>query len=120
MFDVFIIQKIKDEEERRRREESDRPRLEVPLPDLPEVERDPSVGAADRPGSDPDHLAAGAELVQPGRAVGAEPAGQHVVFPYRLGQGHALQRNQDLAQPVGSGPGAGVTAERAVAVDSLP
>lgn len=38
MFDFFIIQRIKDEEERRRRDEADRPRLEVPLPERPEEE----------------------------------------------------------------------------------
>jgi hypothetical protein len=46
MFDVFIIQKIRDEEERRR-QEHDRPRLEVPLPELPSEETE-----ADRRGSD--------------------------------------------------------------------
>ncbi|MBM4396062.1 MAG: hypothetical protein FJ087_10265 [Deltaproteobacteria bacterium] len=38
MFDVFIIQRIRDEEERRRRDDANRPRLEVPLPDRPEEE----------------------------------------------------------------------------------
>ena len=37
MFDVFIIERIRDEEERRRRE-SERPRLEIPTPDFSEEE----------------------------------------------------------------------------------
>lgn len=50
MFDIFIINKIKEEEERRRREQ-ERPRLEVPDLDLPlepypegEVEKSPTRG----------------------------------------------------------------------------
>jgi hypothetical protein len=35
MLDIFIIQKIREEEERRRREQ-ERPRLEVPIHEYPE------------------------------------------------------------------------------------
>ena len=38
---------------------------------LAEVEGDAAVVAAQRPGPDPDQLAAGAELVEPARRVGA-------------------------------------------------
>jgi hypothetical protein len=51
MFDVFIIQRIRDEEERRRRDDANRPRLEVPLPDRPEeepVEAEPTSAAEQR------------------------------------------------------------------------
>ena len=71
---------------------------------LAEVEGDLAVAAAQRPGADPDELAAGAELVQPGRAVGAEPAGQHVALPGLRGQRDPLERDQRLAQPVGPAP----------------
>lgn len=42
MFDVFIIERIRQEEERRR--EDNRPRLEVPLPDVMPEEPSPSDG----------------------------------------------------------------------------
>ena len=81
---------------------------------LAEVERDPAAAAAERAGADPDDLAAGAELVEPGRAVGAEPARQHVALPDLRGQRDALERDQRLAQAVGAGAG------RPVGVDVLP
>ena len=80
---------------------------------LAEVERDPP-GARQRPGADPDDLAAGGQLVEPGRAVGAEPAREHVALPDLGRQRDALQRDQRLAQAVGAGAG------RAVGVDVLP
>ena len=73
---------------------------------LAEVEGDAAVAAAERAGADPDHLAAGAELVEPGRRVGAEPARQHVPLPDLRRQRDALQRHQRLAQAVGPGAGA--------------
>ena len=81
---------------------------------LAEVEGDAAVVAAARAGADPDQLAAGAELVEPGRRVGAEPARQHVALPDLRGQRDALQRHQRLAQAVGAGAGG------AVGVDVLP
>src|SRR5260370_2059844 len=57
---------------------------------LAEVEGDPSVAAAQGPGAHPDELAAGAELVEPGRAVLAEAPGQHVPLPGLRRQGHPL------------------------------
>lgn len=47
MFDVFIIEKVREEEERRRREQ-ERPRLEVPEFDGPIPEPDPE-GPDDAP-----------------------------------------------------------------------
>ncbi len=47
MFDVFIIEKIREDEERRRRE-SERPRAEMPLPELTPEDVDSQV----RPGAD--------------------------------------------------------------------
>ena len=44
MFDVFIIQKIREEEERRNRRETERPRVEMPIPEVPDeavVEAEP-------------------------------------------------------------------------------
>ena len=81
---------------------------------LAEVEGDAAVGAPERAGPDPDHLAAGAELVEPGRRVGAEPSRQHVLLPDFRRQRHALQRHQRFAQAVGAGAGG------AVGVDVLP
>ncbi len=81
---------------------------------LAEVEGDAAVAAAAGAGADPDHLAAGAELVEPGGRVGAEPARQHVPLPDLGGQGDALQRHQRLAQAVRAGAGG------AVGVDVLP
>jgi hypothetical protein len=43
MFDAFIIQQIIQDEEERRRRDSDRPRLEVPRPDY---EPQPEAGQA--------------------------------------------------------------------------
>ena len=48
---------------------------------LAEVEGDAAVAAAAGAGADPDQLAAGAELVEPGWRVGAEAAWQHVSLP---------------------------------------
>ena len=81
---------------------------------LAEVEGDAAVVAPAGAGADPDDLAAGAELVEPGRRVGAEPPRQHVLLPDLRRQHHALQRHQRLAQPVGAGAGG------AVGVDVLP
>ena len=81
---------------------------------LAEVESDLAVVAPEGPGADPDQLAARAELVEPGRAVGAESPGQHVALPGLRRQRDALQRDQRLAQAIGPGAGA------AVGVDVLP
>ena len=81
---------------------------------LAEVERDAAGRAPSAPGADPDDLAAGGQLVEPGRAVGAEPARQHVALPDLRGQRHALQRDQRLAQAIGAGAGGPVR------VDVLP
>ena len=68
-----------------------------------EVERDPIEAR-----SDPDDLAAGAELVEPGGAVAAEAARQHVVLPGPGGQRHTLHGHQRLPQTVGAGAGGAV------------
>ena len=81
---------------------------------LAEVEGDLSVVAPKRPGTDPDELAAGAELVEPGGAVGAEPPGQDVPLPGLRRERHSLQRDERLAQPIRAGAGA------AVGIDVLP
>ena len=81
---------------------------------LAEVEGDAAVVAAAGAGADPDHLAAGAELVEPGRRVGAETPRQHVLLPDLRRQRDALQGHQRLAQAVGAGAGG------AVGVDVLP
>ena len=80
---------------------------------LAEVERD-AAGAREGPGADPDQLAAGRQLVEPGRAVGAEAAREHVALPDLGGERDALERHQRLAQAVGAGAGG------AVGVDVLP
>ena len=54
------------------------------------------------------------ELVEPGRAVGAEAARQDVALPDLGRERDALERHQRLAQAVGAG------ARRAVRVDVLP
>ena len=77
------------------------------------VERD-LAGAPQRPGADPDELAAGGQLVEPGRAVGAEPAREHVVLPDLGRQRDALKRHEGLAQAVDAGAGGPVH------VDVLP
>ena len=79
-----------------------------------EVEGDAAVAAPEAPGADPDQLAAGAELVEPVRGVGAEPPRQHVGLPHFRRQRDALQRHQRLAQAVGAG------ARFAERVDVLP
>ena len=79
-----------------------------------EVEGDAAIAAAAGAGADPDHLAAGAEFVEPGRRVGTEPPGQDVLLPHLRRQGDPLQRHQRLAQAVGTGAGG------AVGVDVLP
>ena len=69
---------------------------------------------ASGPGADPHQLAAGGQLVEPRRAVGAEPAREHVALPHLRRQRDALQRDERLAQAVRAGAG------RAVDVDVLP
>ncbi len=81
---------------------------------LAEVEGDAAVAAAQCTSADPDHLAAGAELIEPGGGVGAEAARQHVSLPDLRGEGEALERDQRLAQAVGPGSCG------AVGVDVLP
>ena len=48
---------------------------------LAEVDGHLPAAAAERPGADPNDLTARGELVEPGRAVGAEAAGKHVPLP---------------------------------------
>ncbi len=78
-----------------------------------EVEGHPAR-ASERAGADPDQLAAGAEMVEPGLRVGARAPGEDVSLPALDGQCQALQRHEDLAQAVDSRAG------RGVAVDPLP
>src|SRR5262249_39525353 len=80
---------------------------------LAEVDRD-AAARAERAGADPDQLPGGAELVEPGPAVRAEPPRPHVALPALRGPSDPLQRGQRLAQPVG--PGAGGT----MGIDVLP
>ena len=51
--------------------------------------------------TNPNEVAAGAQLVHPGWGVGAQAARKHVAFPDRCGQRHALERGKHFAQPVG-------------------
>ena len=81
---------------------------------LAEVQGDLAAAAAQRAASDPHDLAAGAQLVEPGRAVGAKQSRQDIPFPDLGSQRDPLQRHQRLAQPVGPG------ARGAVGVDVLP
>ena len=67
---------------------------------LAEVEGHLARAAPQRAGADPDHLAAGAELVEPGGRPAAEPAGKDVALPGVGGEGDALERDEYLAQPV--------------------
>jgi hypothetical protein len=86
---------------------------------LPEIQRD-ATPAAERAGADPDELAAGAELIQPGGAVGAEAARQHVALPDLRRQRDTLQRHERLAQAVGAGAdGTGRAFNRAIAFSCL-
>ena len=70
---------------------------------LTEVQRDAPRPPAERAAADPDHLAAGAELVQPVRRVRAEPARQHVLLPHlaarAAGPGAAPARRADGRRP---------------------
>src|SRR3954453_6718459 len=81
---------------------------------LAEVERDLAAAAAQGTGADPDDLAPGAELVEPGRAVGAEAPREHVTLPDLRRERDSLERDESLTQPVGSRPG------RPEGVDVLP
>ena len=67
---------------------------------LAEVERHLAGAPAERAGADPDELAAGAELVDPGGRVGADAARQHVALPHLGRQRQALERHEHLAQAV--------------------
>src|SRR5205823_13241678 len=69
---------------------------------------------ADRARADPHELAAGAQLVHPGRGVGTDAARQHVALPGLDRERQALERDKDLTQAVDAG------ALRGVAVDALP
>ena len=79
-----------------------------------EVQRDAPGAPAQRAAADPHDLAAGAQLVQPVRRVGPQPARQHVLLPQLRRERQALQRRQHVAQPVDAG------ARGRVAVDALP
>src|SRR5204863_6720361 len=81
---------------------------------LAEVQRHLAAAAAQRPGADPNHLATGAELVEPRRAIRPHPPRQHVALPDVGRQSDALKRDDRLAEAVR--PGAGW----AVGVDVLP
>ena len=70
---------------------------------LAEVERHPARAAAERARADPDELAAGAELVEPGGRPAAEPARQDVALPGLGGERDALERHEHLAQAVEPG-----------------
>jgi len=50
VFDVFIIQKIQEDEAKRRREEMERPRLDVPFPDRPSDDSTEPQGSAEERG----------------------------------------------------------------------
>ena len=50
--------------------------------------------------------------------LGAEPPGQHVVLPDRLGQGPRPGAGPGSPQPVGTGPGSGVPADWPVPIDA--
>ena len=109
-----LAQRLVDRLRRRLRRRS----LDVRRPDrrrvVAEVERHAARAAADRARADPDDLAGGRQLVEPGRRVGADAARQHVALPDLRGQGDPLERDERLAQPVDPGSGGGV------AVDALP
>jgi hypothetical protein len=81
---------------------------------LAEVESHPPVAATQRPSADPDELAAGAELIEPDRAVLAQTAREHVALPGLRCERHSLQRDQGLAQPIRAG------SRPAMGVDVLP
>ena len=81
---------------------------------LAEVQGDSPGAAPQRTRPDPHDLTGGAELIDPRRRVGADPARQHVALPGVGGQRKPLQRHQRLAQPVDPGAGCGV------AIDVLP
>ncbi len=70
--------------------------------------------APERAGPDPHDLASGAELVHPGGRVGARPPGEDIALPNLDREGEALQRDQDLPQPIHPRPA------RGMAVDVLP
>ena len=79
-----------------------------------EVERHAARAAPQRAGADPHELAARAQLVHPGRRVGADAARQHVALPRLDRQRQALERHERLAQAVDARAGGGM------AVDALP
>src|SRR5262249_12381488 len=81
---------------------------------LAEVQGDLAVASAERTGADPDQLPARAELVEPGRAVRAEAARQHVPLPCHRRERDALQWDQCLPEAVSTG------ATAAVGVHVLP
>ena len=79
-----------------------------------EVQRDAPGAPAQGPRPHPRQLTVRAELVEPRRRIGAEAAGQDVALPQLGRQGHTLQRDQHLTQPVRAG------ARRGVTVHALP
>ena len=72
---------------------------------LAEVQRHLAAAAAQRARAQPDDLAAGAQLVEPRGAVGAEASRQDVALPDLRGEGDPLQRDERLSQPIRSGAG---------------
>ena len=79
-----------------------------------EIERHAARVAPQGTGADPHELAAGAQLVHPGRRVGATAAWQHVALPDVGGEREALEGHEHLAQAVDPGTGG------RMAVDALP
>ena len=81
---------------------------------LAEVQRHPAGVPPQRARADPHELATRAQLVHPGRRIGADAAGQHVALPHLGGQRESLERDEDLTQAVDARAGG------RVAVDALP
>ena len=81
---------------------------------LTEVERHTARTAAERTGADPDDLAGGAQLIEPGLRVGADASWQDVALPDLRGQRKSLEGDQRLAQAVDARAGGRMP------VDALP
>src|SRR2546428_1481137 len=64
------------------------------------IERDAAIVGADRATSDPDHFAAGAQLVEQAGLVAMDAGGQDVAFIRRPGQERAFELGDDLQQPI--------------------
>ena len=92
----------------RRRRRADR------LGVLAEVQGDAAAVAPQRARADPDDLPGRAQLVEPGRRVGARAPRQDVALPHVGGQRQALERDEHLAQAIDA------RSSGRMAVDALP